>query len=103
MVFNATFNNILDISLRAFFLVEETGKNTDLSQVTNKHYHMMLYRMHLAMSYISKIDTISGVAPFTPSRHGVHIAEFKKKLTNIFKKYKRVKKYKNQLYIYIYI
>jgi len=33
MVFNATFNNILAISLWSVLLVEET---TDLSQVTDK-------------------------------------------------------------------
>jgi hypothetical protein len=40
MVFNATFNNISVIS------VEETGeseKTTDLSQVPDKLYHIMLY------------------------------------------------------------
>ena len=41
MVFNATFNNISGISWRSVLFVEET---TDLSQVTDKLYHMMLYQ-----------------------------------------------------------
>ena len=43
MVFNATFNNISFISRRSVLFMEETGENTDLSQVTDKLYYLMLY------------------------------------------------------------
>ena len=49
MLFNATFYSISVILWWSVLLMEET---TDLSQVTDKLYHIMLHRIHLAMSRI---------------------------------------------------
>ena len=51
MVFIATFNNITVISWRSVLLVEETGVPRENHRAYNL-YHVMLNRVHFAMSGI---------------------------------------------------
>ena len=65
---NTTFNNISVTWWRSVLLVEETGvpgKNTDLPQVTENLYHILLYQVHFAMCGI-RIHNFSG------DRHCLH-------------------------------
>ena len=69
MVFIATFNNVFSYIAGVSFVwwrkPEYPEKTTDLSQVTEKLYHIMLSRVHLAIIEVRNYN-------FSGDRHLLH-------------------------------